>query len=65
MSGVDKASILANVASSPVTKRQVLRELGVRRAPTTGGSSSRDWMIGQEAIQRRGTASRRRSSELS
>ena len=29
MSGVDKASILASVASSPVTKRQVLRDLGV------------------------------------
>ena len=32
MSGVDKASILAGVASSPVTKRQVLRELGVPKS---------------------------------
>ena len=30
MSGVDKASILSRVASSPVPKRQVLRDLGVR-----------------------------------
>ena len=32
MSGVDKASILATVASSPVPKRQVLRELGVPKS---------------------------------
>ena len=32
MSGVDKASILASVASSPVPKRQVLRELGVPKS---------------------------------
>jgi len=32
MSGVDKASILASVASSPVTKRQVLRDLGVPKS---------------------------------
>jgi len=32
MSGVDKASILAKVASSPVPKRQVLRELGVPKS---------------------------------
>ncbi len=32
MSGVDKASILARVASSPVSKRQVLRELGVPKS---------------------------------
>ena len=29
MSGVDKEANLARVASSPVPKRQVLRELGV------------------------------------
>ena len=32
MSGVDKASILARVASSPVPKRQVLRDLGVPKS---------------------------------
>ena len=32
MSGEDKASILATVASSPVPKRQVLRELGVPKS---------------------------------
>jgi putative transposase len=32
MSGVDKASILATVASSPVPKRQVLGELGVPKS---------------------------------
>ena len=32
MSGVDKASILARVASSPVPKRQVLREMGVPKS---------------------------------
>ena len=32
MSGVDKASILARVAASPVPKRQVLRELGVPKS---------------------------------
>ena len=32
MSGVDKASILAKVASSPVPKRQVLRDLGVPKS---------------------------------
>ena len=32
MSGMDKASILARVASSPVPKRQVLRDLGVPKS---------------------------------
>ena len=32
MSGEDKASILATVASSPVPKRQVLRELSVPKS---------------------------------
>jgi len=32
MSAVDKASILATVASPPVPKRQVLRELGVPKS---------------------------------
>ena len=32
MSGVDKALILARVASSPVPKRQLLRELGVSKS---------------------------------
>ena len=32
MRGVDKASILASVASSPVPKRHVLRELGVPKS---------------------------------
>ena len=32
MSGVDKASILATVASSPVPRRAMLRELGVPKS---------------------------------
>jgi transposase len=54
MSGVDKATILATVALSPVPKRQVLRELGVpkstyyrwlkrRRLDDRPGGSSTPW----------------------
>ena len=58
MRAPEKAEVVTKVSSSPLPKRKVLRELGILRAPTTGGSdakTNKDLRTDQEAISHHGT----------
>ena len=56
MSAAEEASILANVSSSRLPKRQVLRDLGVPKSTYYRWLKRPRLMTGQEVVQHPGTA---------